>query len=289
MKVLITGAGGFLGRCMTTAFSHAGHTVMAARHVARTRDESALDITNESECVRRTGEWQPDWIINCAAQRNPDRCVTHPIEAYQLNAIAVEHLARAAIQNGAGLCHISSDYVFSGSHPPYRETDAPTPVILYGRTKLAGEFAAQSVPRHLIIRIPALYRLDLLDPANVVTFFANTLREGRDLHLDRVTARYYTLADEVAAAVEFLLSTGRQGIIHLSSQERSTKADFAEAIATALGMPTRRIKTVTPTPGSLDRPLDTHLDASLYRTTGGPAFTNLTQALEKLHAEQNQT
>jgi dTDP-4-dehydrorhamnose reductase len=281
MKILITGAGGLLGRCMTTTFVGAGHRTISTRHHAHSNDDSVLDVLNEEECMTTIGSIKPDWIINCAAERNPDRCVTHPEDAYRINALAVEFLARAASRHGAGLCQISTDYVFSGSNPPYRETDRPSPVIIYGRSKLAGEFAAQSARRHLIVRTSALYRLDQTDPANVLTRFATSLREGKELHLDSKTVRYYTLADEVAQAVEYILSKDVLGIIHISSRTASNRIAFASGVASAIGASASLIQESASISASAERPLNTHLDTSLYESMGGPILTDLTPALAR--------
>lgn len=282
MKILVTGAGGLLGRCVAAAMEKQGHDVIAARHRARFDGDCTLDILDRAVVRHFVAATAPDWIVNCAAHRSPDYCVEHPDEAYRLNTLAVEYLAEAARASGSGLCQISSDYVFSGVTPPYAE-DAPTsPVILYGRTKAAAEQACRSAARHLILRIPALYRLDLADPANVLTSFSRTLAAGGRLLLDRATVRYYTLADDVAAALIFLLERQVTGIIHLSAKEASTKGDLAEALALRLGFSTDGIVAPSATTDLTNRPLNTRLATSRYDTLQGPGMSPLSSNVSRL-------
>ena len=85
--------------------------------------------------------FQPHVIVHCAAERRPDVVENHPDTASQLNVDASGNLAKEAAAIGAFLIYISSDYVFDGTNPPYREEDIPNPLNLYGKTKLEGEKA----------------------------------------------------------------------------------------------------------------------------------------------------
>lgn len=218
-------------------------------------------------------------IVNCAADRDPESCRRNPAGAYLLNAVAVEHLAAAANRFSLVLCQISTDYVFDGTNPPYREDDRPNPINLYGRTKLAGEFAAREAARHLILRVPALYRLDLSDERNCLATFAQQVRSAVCFEQDAQSIRYYTLADEVAAATRFLLEMQREGILHLSSGENTTKARLCRALCSIFRQnPDNIIDTPTPATGER-RPVDSHLCTDSYNELKGPSFSNLSVCL----------
>lgn len=287
MKILIVGANGLLGRCLwhelqgsassPSAVAGDAHSVVGTY---RSRPEEGLVPLNadDREAVRRLlGEGQFDAVVNCAAQRDPDTCLRDPLGAYRDNAVAVEILAAASEEIGALFCQISTDYVFSGTKPPYREEDPPDPINLYGRSKLAGEWAARVAKKHLIVRIPALYRTDLTDPRNIATTFAKSPKPLGPL--DSVTVRYYTLADDVARALRFLLEQKIQGIIHLTAHQKTSKADFARRVMVALGRGPEWVEDgPIPTTGDL-RPLDSHLSDGRYRSLGGPSFTSIDEAL----------
>lgn len=261
------------------------HVVVATCHASRADGLIPLDVTDRDAVLRIVADGAFTHVVNCAAFRSPEYCRAHPEDAYRTNALAVEFLAEAADSVGALLCQVSTDYVFPGTHPPYREEDAPLPVNLYGRTKLAGEYAARSASKHLVTRIPALYRTDVSDPRNVVAELARWLRAGVERTQDAVTVRYYTLADDVAMALRFALEVGATGILHLSAEQKTTKAEFARGVALALGCNPRLVRDEGAPKGSDRRPMDSHLDPGLYYRLGGERFTDMDVAFARIRAD----
>ena len=133
MKALVTGAAGQLGADVADRLAASGHEVVAASR----RD---LDITRRDQVLGAVGAVRPDAVVNCAAYTAVDSCETDADRAFAVNALAVRHLAEAARRFDAHLCHLSTDYVFSGDKPePYHEWDRPDPRSVYGASKLAGE------------------------------------------------------------------------------------------------------------------------------------------------------
>ena len=133
MKALVTGAAGQLGADVADRLAASGHEVVAASR----RD---LDITRRNQVLGAVGAVRPDAVVNCAAYTAVDSCETDADRAFAVNSLAVRHLAEAARRFDAHLCHLSTDYVFSGDKPePYHEWDRPDPRSVYGASKLAGE------------------------------------------------------------------------------------------------------------------------------------------------------
>jgi dTDP-4-dehydrorhamnose reductase len=281
-RLLITGASGLLGGCLLRRAARlAGWEPVGTARTAR-GNLVAMPL-EEPETVRALitdGGFES--VVHCAALRSPEACRAEPDRARAVNAAGSVAVADAARRAGARLLYVSTDYVFDGEDPPYDESAEPQPINLYGETKLAGERAARPVPGGLIVRIPALYRLDLADDRNWVAQLANDLGAGRPLPLDAETARYYTLAEDVAAALLWLLDRGESGIVHLSAEERSTKADFARAVARALGHDPARITDAPPAADGAPRPRDSHLDPARYRALGGPALRGHSEVLPEL-------
>lgn len=98
-------------------------------------------------------------IVNAAAHTAVDKAESEPELAQLLNATSVEAIAKAANETGAWVVHYSTDYVFPGTGDiPWQETDATSPLNVYGKTKLAGEKALQdNCPKHLIFRTSWVY------------------------------------------------------------------------------------------------------------------------------------
>ncbi len=112
------------------------------------------DVTS-LECMSRVAQTiQPTHIVNCAAFTDVDKAEQFPESAFAINATGAGHVATVAKQVGAKLVHISTDYVFAGTHStPYLETEECAPVNVYGMSKWEGEkqvFAA--LPSACVIR-----------------------------------------------------------------------------------------------------------------------------------------
>jgi dTDP-4-dehydrorhamnose reductase len=150
MKVLITGAGGQLGRCLSYALSQ--HQMVAL-------DRQSLDITG-LRGVRSAIEYhRPQVVINASAFNAVDGAETQVEEAYAINALGPRNLAVATAALGIAVLHVSSDYVFNGrAGRPYHEFDRTDPISAYGASKLAGEEAVRGLnPRHYIVRTAWLF------------------------------------------------------------------------------------------------------------------------------------
>lgn len=148
-RVLVVGAHGQLGQALVARL---GDRCVAAL------DRTDLDLADLESLADRLHDllqaWQPSVIINAAAYTAVDQAESEAATAYDVNALAPGILASVAAACRIALVHYSTDYVFDGqaSHP-YRETDAPQPLSVYGRSKLAGERAVQAARgRSLILR-----------------------------------------------------------------------------------------------------------------------------------------
>lgn len=149
-KVVIIGAGGQLGRELVSAFRE--RELLAL-------DMPEADITRPDTIEPHLKKMKPDVVLNAAAYVNVDLAESERDTAYKVNAEAVGHLAALCGKYNCRLIHYSTDYVFDGaSRKPYVETDATTPLNVYGASKLAGErLLEQSGIDYLILRTCGLY------------------------------------------------------------------------------------------------------------------------------------
>lgn len=132
LNVLLTGSSGQLGWELQK-------TVPAHIRIIAT-DEKTLDITDQRAVFTAVRGTTPNVIINAAAYTAVDKAETETERAYAINAYGPENLAKAAIQSNARLVHISTDFVFDGKQgAPYKTTDSPNPISVYGASKLQGE------------------------------------------------------------------------------------------------------------------------------------------------------
>lgn len=149
--VLLFGSSGQVGSALRQRFGERAHVLAPTRHDADFSRPAALEGVVERA--------RPSLVINASAYTAVDRAETEPDLASAVNAEAPECIARACKRVGASLVHFSTDYVFDGSKStPYVETDATSPLGVYGRTKLAGDQAiAASGVAHLTFRTSWVY------------------------------------------------------------------------------------------------------------------------------------
>ena len=152
-RIVITGAGGQVGRFLAAAASRQGHEVLAMT-------SAQWDITDPGAAERIV---EPgDVVINCAAYTAVDAAETDHARAHAVNAAGADNVARACARVGARLIHVSTDYVFSGAFPagprPYEIDDPTGPLSVYGHTKLAGEQAVHAaLPEAQVVRTAWVY------------------------------------------------------------------------------------------------------------------------------------
>ena len=226
-KLLITGAGGQVGRALTKLADAHGFEAVALR-------SGDLDIT-EADAVARAAEVHaPAAVVNAAAYTAVDKAEDDEARAHAVNATGPANLARAFA--GRPLIHYSTDYVFGGdANEPYRETDATNPQGAYGRTKLAGEAPVLDA-NGTVMRTAWVY--DERGP----NFLRTMLRVGRERGaLSVVDDQHGTpthAADIAEASLRMLRaqvdSDAPRGLYHYTASGQTTWAGFAEAIFEAL-------------------------------------------------------
>jgi dTDP-4-dehydrorhamnose reductase len=231
MRVLLLGGYGRLG----TALRRAGRG-----HEIVTPPRAEADLTREETLLDWAERVRPEVIINAAAYVRVDDAESHAGEALALNVEGAAHAAAAARAVGAGLLYISTDYVFPGDQQtPYRPEDEPRPLNVYGVSKLYGEFASATVPRHWIVRLAGLYGRPEppRQPADFVEAILRLARSRDHLEVvtDQVTAP--SNADDVAAGLwEFLAAEPPPGVYHLPQGGECSWFKFAQAIGELAGL-----------------------------------------------------
>ena len=158
MKILLLGCNGQVGWELQRALSPLGEVVALGSHCERNPHGLCGSFTDLAGLAETVQAVRPDLIVNAAAHTAVDKAESEPELARSINALAPGVLAAQARKLGAWLVHYSTDYVFDGSGTtPWSEGDATGPLSVYGRTKLEGELAVASNPRHLILRTSWVY------------------------------------------------------------------------------------------------------------------------------------
>lgn len=260
-KVFLTGGSGLLGRQVRLALGRAGWDVVAPTH-------AALDLTEGAQVRECLASAAPDVIVNCAAQRHPDRCESADPQVVALNVALPAQLGTLGIP----LLHISTDYVFDGTTPPY-EVDAPRcPINAYGRQKAEAETALDGLPHALTLRVPILFGPTDDWRASAVTVLAANLvaARGAAVPMDDLAIRYPTFTPDVARQIVRLLPAlrdGLAGIVHYSGEEPLTKFLMALTMAPMVGCEATQCLPER-TPPTVPRPHDCHLSVRRLQGLG---------------------
>jgi dTDP-4-dehydrorhamnose reductase len=192
--------------------------------------------------------FRPDVIINASAMSVVDYCEQHPEEAYVLNVTAVKHLAEYSQSNSCRLIHLSTDFVFDGTATEaYTETDTTNPINYYGKTKQwSEEVIEQACTNYAIARIEVVYGKPFTGQhGNIVHLVKTRLENGQSIRVVSDQFRSPTWVEDIARAIESLLSDKYQGIYHICGGETMSVADIAYRVAKHFGLDTSLIQPVT--------------------------------------------
>lgn len=268
-KILITGARGQLGRCLSDLLPDALKT-----------DVDELDITDADAVQSYVDSNQVGTIVNCAAYTAVDRAEDDFDTAAKINIQGPRNLA----QTGARLIHISTDYVFDGrGYRPYTPQDPTNPLSVYGRTKREGELAVlEHAQTAVIIRTAWLY-------SAYGHNFVQTMRAlGTDRSEINVVADQVgtpTFAGDLARAITDILPrvpVGHRDIYHFTNEGVCSWYDFAVAIMAGSNLSCR----VNPIPSSAyptraPRPFYSVLDKAKIKDTFNISIEHWTKGLAR--------
>jgi dTDP-4-dehydrorhamnose reductase len=224
---LILGANGQLGRALRVLFPDAQFLSRAQFDVT---DPNAFDASPFSP----SGDFST--VINAAAYTAVDLAETEDgrRQAWAANVTAVQLLAQACAARGATLVHVSSDYVFDGTATrPYLETDAFSPLGVYGESKAAGDVFAATVPKHFIVRTSWV----IGEGNNFVRSMAALAQQGIAPTVVNDQIGRLTFADDLARGIRHLLESGAAfGTYNLTNAgEPASWADIAASVFALTG------------------------------------------------------
>lgn len=270
MKIMILGANGFTGRRILKRLSFKHQVLACSLHPDILPEEGyefhILDMQSVDATDALLNNFRPDVIINASAMSVVDYCEQHPEEAYALNVTAVKHLAEYSQSNSCRLIHLSTDFVFDGTATEaYTETDTTNPINYYGKTKQwSEEVIEQACTNYAIARIEVVYGKPFNGQhGNIVHLVKTRLENGQSIRVVSDQFRSPTWVEDIARAIESLLSDKYQGIYHICGGETMSVADIAYRVAKHFGLDTSLIQPVTTeemneaTPRPLFSPMNT--------------------------------
>ncbi|HRX94153.1 MAG TPA: SDR family oxidoreductase [Chitinophagaceae bacterium] len=245
MKILITGANGFLGHYLTgLLLSQEQWIIATGKGQCRLpfHDHShfvyeEMDFTDLRSVRNVLLKHQPDCIVHAGAMSKPDECELNQELAYRVNVSGTENLLSVSSALNAFFVFISTDFVFDGKEDSYREEDTPDPVNYYGYTKmLAEQFVTQYKPLWATVRTVLVYGKPQTGKQNLLTVVKDKLEKGEPYNVFTDQVRTPTYVEDLAQGVSAIINKKATGLFHLSGEDVLTPFQMATEVADCLGL-----------------------------------------------------
>lgn len=239
-KILVTGSNGLLGQKLTDLLRYHADYELIASSKGPNRYPSTegyiyeeLDVTDYSDLAQLISKHQPYAVIHTAAMTNVDQCETEKEACQKLNVDSVAHLIKLSKEFPFYLVHLSTDFIFDGTSGPYKETDAPNPLSLYGHSKNdAEQLLFASDINYSILRTIIVYGVAAaMSRSNIVLWAKGALEKGSPIKVVNDQYRMPTLAEDLAKACILAIEKRAKGIYHISGKDYMSVIEMVRRIA----------------------------------------------------------
>src|SRR6185503_68627 len=210
MKILITGANGFLGYYLVEQLLEKDYSVIATgkgecrlpfTHGTKFQYLS-MDFTDPFSIHDVFENIKPDVVIHAGAMSKPDDCELDQMKAYLINVEGTVQLLINAEDLKSFFIFLSTDFVFDGEKGMYKEEDLPGPVNYYGKTKLEAEEAVIEYEHDwAIVRTILVYGDPLSGKDNILTNTRKKLQKGEEYKVVSDQLRTPTYVEDLATAI----------------------------------------------------------------------------------------
>lgn len=250
MRILVTGSNGLLGQKLTELIEKDStiHLIATARGKSllpiQKGEYHPLDITDAEAVERVLSQTRPDVVINTAAMTQVDQCETEREICWQANVTSVANLIASCRKHNIHLVHVSTDFIFDGSHGPLDENEKPSPVNYYGESKLAAEnlLLESNIP-HSILRTVLVYGITQdMSRSNIVLWVKGSLEQGKTIQVVNDQFRTPTLAEDLAKGCYLAAKKKATGIYNISGKDFLSPYDIAIQTAEYFGLDKSLIK-----------------------------------------------
>ena len=209
---------------------------------------SYLDLTNKKQVVSHLKDVLPDQIVYAAGLTKVDQAEANPKLAYTLNTYQPKFIAEQASKLNIPFYYISTDAVFDGTlkKRAYTEKDKPSPVSVYGNSKLKGEQAVLSTsPKNCVIRTIMIYCSTYPHKKDFARLAHESLSHGEKFEGISDQIINPTFIDDLIWALKSLLKKRAKGIYHVAATDYSSNYGFVEKIAKVFNFNKDLIKKVS--------------------------------------------
>jgi dTDP-4-dehydrorhamnose reductase len=254
MKVLITGANGFVGQHLTLFLAAKNYDIIAcSRGKCRIPQHFSfqyypVDLTDNQAVTGLVASIAPDIIVHTAANSKPDDCHINRAACLQQNLEATKYLLNAlkTVSPGSKFIYLSTDFIF-GENGPHSEDDITGPLNFYGESKLLAEQAVKaSGLSYAIVRPVFIY-----GPvwggvrSTFLHWIKNSLEQGKQIKVVSDQTRTPTFVSDICKGIESIILLKQEGDFHLAGKDLLSPYDMATAVASFLNLDAALIENVT--------------------------------------------
>lgn len=254
MRILVTGANGFLGNYLVQQLLQKQYPVIATgKGECRLSftgvdnfDYEPMDFTDPFAVHDLFEKYQPSVVVHAGAMSKPDDCEKEQWQAYFINVEGTVTLLTNAEAYRSFFVFVSTDFVFDGEKGMYSETDIPSPVNFYGKTKLeAEEIVKEYAFDWAIARTVLVYGKPLAGRSNILSIVKEKLEKGEEYSVVNDQVRTPTYVEDLAAGIVAIIEKKATGIYHLSGADILTPYEMAIKAADFLKLNKSLLKKVT--------------------------------------------
>ena len=254
MKILITGANGFLGFYLTEQLLAKNFPVIATGkgecRLPFTHDLKfqwlSMDFTDPFSIHDVFENIKPDVVVHAGAMSKPDECEVDQMKAYLVNVESTVQLLINSEELKSFFVFLSTDFVFDGEQGMYSEDDVPKPVNYYGRTKLEAEEAVKEYEHGwAIVRTVLVYGKNHSGHNNILKIVKEKLEQGVEYNVVDDQVRTPTYVEDLAKGIVSIIEKKATGVFHLSGKDILTPYQMAIKTAEHLRLDSSVLKKVT--------------------------------------------
>jgi len=290
-KYLIFGANGLLGRAASKQLE--GNYAWSGTYYKRM--EPGLiqaDVTSVDDLKRIFNEIKPDFVVNCAnLAGGVDFCESHPDLAEQFHLDANISIGKLSEEYDSRIVLISTDYVFDGKDPPYKEDDTPNPLNVYGRLKLEAEqWLISNVSKYTVVRTTNVFGWDPTSVTpNYIMNLYKIIKGGKQFMAPSYLWGNPTYVDDLALAIVELCSIEMNGVFHMVGDNFVNRYDWARKACEVAGLDESLLIEVRNIPDNMvPRPLKSNLDTQKFQSICKTKLRGIEEGLKAFVKSMNE-
>jgi dTDP-4-dehydrorhamnose reductase len=252
--ILVTGSNGLLGQKLTDIYMQRPNVQLIATGIGPNRHPSKfgfiyeeMDITNFEQVSAIIAKHAPVVVIHTAAMTQVDDCEFQKDACVKLNIDSVKNLAELSVQFGFHLVHLSTDFIFDGTHPMYTEEDTANPLSYYGWSKLEAErMVTENAQNWSILRTILVYgQVADMSRSNIILWAYNTLKDRKNAKVVNDQFRTPTLAEDLALGCVLAAEKKATGIFNIAGKDYLSIIELVKKVSDMYGFSMENIETVS--------------------------------------------